>query len=148
MRHSLTQAPHQTGYGTYRRIQLETASSAELILQLYDGLVRNLRAAQLGMDAGDREQTHLVLVRAQDIVLELMTSLNPEVESDLPQQLAALYEYLHYRLVRANTAQDRAAVQEVLDHTLRLREAWAQAVSSLASGFDGAPDGTAGDRRG
>lgn len=124
------QAP---GYSAYKRIQTETSSSGELILQLYDALFRNLYRAGQRIAESDREAAHDALVRAQEIVLELMTSLNRDIDSDLPTRLAELYEYMHRRLVLANTEQDIAPVHEVARLVEQLRGAWVHAVRGAAS---------------
>lgn len=117
------------GYGTYQRIQTQTSSVGELVVLLYEALHRNLALAESALDASDWEQAHAPLLRAQEITLELSTSLNMAA-GEISDQLAALYEYWYRRLVDANVRKDADAVREVQALTRPLREAWVRAVQT------------------
>lgn len=115
------------GAHTYQRIQAETASPAELILRLYDALMRDLTRADraLHMNA-PLEEAHAPLVHAQDIMIELLASLDMSA-GDLAQQLADVYQYMYQRLVHANVHKDGSAVQEVQRLLVPIRDAWSKA---------------------
>ena len=89
------------GQHTYRRIQFETASPAELILRLYDALARDLERAEASLGSAALEEAHAALIHAQEIVIELLASLDMSA-GELSQQLADLYQYWYQRLVQAN----------------------------------------------
>lgn len=125
------QAAHQT----YRRMQTETASPAELIGMLYDALVRNLARAEAGLQSHEIEATHHALIRAQDIVLELISSLDTEADGEvgrLARQLSPLYEYMYRRLLDASLQKAAAPIAEVRTLVLPLREAWSAALEQIA----------------
>ena len=121
------------GYETYRRIQTETSSPAELILLLYDALLNDLEQAHDGLARRDFEAAHRPLLRAQDIVLELISSLDLEA-GDIARQLAPLYEYQYQRLLEASVQKDATAVAEVARLITPLRNAWAHAVLTVQAG--------------
>jgi flagellar protein FliS len=119
-----------SGYGAYQRVQTETASPPELIAMLYDALVKNLARAESGLTGDDFERAHVALVRAQDIMLELIASQDassedPRVE-ELTTQLTALYEYMYQKLLSANVEKNVAPVREVQRLIEPIRQAWAQ----------------------
>jgi flagellar secretion chaperone FliS len=118
-----------TGYGAYRRIQTETSSPGELLLMLYDALANDLLRASEGLSSGDHELAHTSLVRAQDIVMELVASLDLN-SGNLARELSALYQYFYERLVHANVEKDLDAIREVHSLVTPIREAWTQAVQS------------------
>lgn len=125
-------AAHQT----YRKMQTATASPAELIGMLYDALLKNLRRAEDGLRAKEIEPAHHALVRSQDIVLELIASLDVDAEGEvgaIARQLAPLYEYMYRRLLDASIRKDMAPVAEVRTLVTPLRQAWAVALEQLAS---------------
>lgn len=125
----------QTAQQTYLRMQTATASPGELIGMLYDALVRNLTRAESGLQAGDIEQAHPALLRAQDIVLELVASLDLEGEGGagaIARQLAPLYEYLYHRLLDASLHKDAEPVAEVRRLVMPVREAWRHALDTVA----------------
>lgn len=116
---------------TYQRIQLETASPADLILRLYELLARDLERAEVAMQAdAPLEEAHAALVHAQEVVIELLASLDMNA-SELSQQLADLYQYWYQRLVRANVAKDASAVAEVRKLLRPIHQAWFEATRAL-----------------
>ena len=119
-------AVRAVGYGAYQRIQAETSSPGELVVLLYDALLKNLNRAVAGFDANESERVNDGLTRAQDITLELRASLDPN--SELAEQLAPLYEYMFRQLIGANTRKERAGVDEVIGLVRPVCDAWANVV--------------------
>lgn len=112
---------------TYKRQQIESASPGELVLMLYDGAVEYLRRAEAVLDGEEPdwiEKFHNHLISAQNIVTELMVSLDLEKGGEVAQNLFRLYEYMHHRLVTANLEKDKEILQEICRLLGRLREAW------------------------
>ena len=101
---------------------------------LYNALVNDLQRAATALTDGDEEQAHGSLVRAQDIVMELMASLDKTQGEELATQLADLYQYIYNRLVEANVKKDAAIVREVASLVAPLRKAWVQVVSENSAG--------------
>ena len=116
---------------SYEQTRVQTASQADLVLALYEGVLRCLAKARISMIALDIESTHEQLVKAQDIILELMTSLNMEAGS-LAQNLFDIYGYLYRRLVEANARKDVEAVEDVERLVGELLPAWRSAGQSEA----------------
>jgi len=133
------QAAHQT----YRRMQTATASPGELIGLLYDALVRNLTRAETGLQAQDIEQSHQALLRSQDIILELIASLDvaaPGEAGSIARQMAPLYEYMYHRLLDASLQKDAAPVAEVRRLVMPVREAWRHVLETIATQAAAAPE--------
>ncbi|MFN8638379.1 MAG: flagellar export chaperone FliS [Dehalococcoidia bacterium] len=118
------------GQHTYRRIQFETASPAELILRLYDALARDLERAETALSGAAIEEAHAALIHAQEIVIELLASLDMSA-SEISQQLADLYQYWYQRLVQANVAKDASAVGEILRLLRPIHRAWSEATCAM-----------------
>lgn len=121
------------GYGAYRQVQAETSSTGELLLLLYDALERHLVLADAALVAGDREAAHHPLIRAQEIVLELMASLDLG-QGELPVQLSALYEYCYHQLIAASVEQNVGHARDAARVLTQLGAAWRQAVASAGEG--------------
>ncbi|MEE8337033.1 MAG: flagellar export chaperone FliS [Dehalococcoidia bacterium] len=122
------------GYNAYQRIQTQTSSPGQLVVMLYNALANDLQRAETALTGCDEEQTHGSLVRAQDIVMELMASLDKTQGEELATQLSDLYQYIYNRLVEANLKKDAAIVREVASLVAPLREAWIQVVSEHSAG--------------
>ena len=117
----------QRAYGQYQRVQAETATPGQLVLMLYQGCIRFAQRGRVALEEGNHEAARRHLLRAQDIVAELMGSLNLEA-GDLAGNLLRLYEYLHRRLVQANIKRDPAAAAEVEELVRSLLPAWEEAI--------------------
>jgi len=70
------------GYGAYQKVQAETSSPGELVVLLYDALLKNLRRAVAALEAGESERVNEALTRAQDITLELRAGLDADAERE------------------------------------------------------------------
>ncbi|MEZ4502237.1 MAG: flagellar export chaperone FliS [Dehalococcoidia bacterium] len=119
-------------YGAYRRVQTQTASPAQLVLHLYEALLRDLARAEQQLAVPDLEAAHSSLVHAQDIVMELVAGLDLDA-GEIAQQLADLYQYMYGRLIEANVRKDRRAIHEVFSLVERIHAAWEQVVQSTPS---------------
>lgn len=119
-----------TGLMAYRQNSVETATPGQLVVMLYDGVLTALDKAEAAL-AGkpDIELSHQEFTRAQAIVMELLSTLDLSAGS-VAQSLAALYEYAHYQLVRANIGKDFQPATPVRGIFADLREAWVEITAS------------------
>ena len=116
----------------YSQVQIKTANKGKLIVLLYQGAVRFLLKAVVQLDGKDMEGKGNSLIRAQDIVLELMYALDQKLldeGNELAQNLQRLYLYCYRRLVHANTHLDRGAIEEVIVLLNNLLGAWEKVVA-------------------
>jgi len=109
----------------YKKNQINTASSENLVLMLYDGARKFISRALKALESGDVEGANHNLLRAQDILSELMAGINFEA-GDIAEGLFAIYEYMHFRLIQANLKKEVQAAQEVLIMINELRDVWVQ----------------------
>ena len=116
---------------------VETMSPARLLVALYDRLVLDLDRAEVAIDANDVSGAHHALVHAQDIVSELLNTL--DVDAWAPgAQLASVYQYVIQQLVVANVGKDATLVAECRSIVEPLRDAWRQAAGVVGSSPPGA----------
>jgi len=117
----------------FDRFEAEAASSAQLIVRLYDALLHDLRYARASIRRGDREQLDHLLAHGQQVVVELLTTLDSELDAGLSQQLSERHEHLHACLARARATGDATLVDEMAALVQPLRESWAHAVELVAA---------------
>lgn len=114
---------------SYRQVATRTASPGQLILMLYDGAIRFLEQAKAGFQLEDPVEFNTTInnniLRAQDIIRELDYSLNAEQGGDLAVELHRLYDYFDRVLLEANLRKDVQGINEVIQRTTVLRDAWA-----------------------
>ncbi len=123
----------------YRRHQVETATPGQLIVMLYDGAIRHCKAAEAALEQKALADASQHLLKAQDIVTELMASLNMEAGGELSTRLLQLYDFIHRQLVQANVRKDPKAVQDAVHLLSGLREAWAQVATASPVGVTRSP---------
>ena len=109
-----------------------TASPQQLLVMLYDRLALDLERGQTALIAGDRESASEQLQHAQEIVMELQSSLQVDAWDGAPR-LAALYNWLISELGHAITKGDLRRVADCRKIVEPLRDAWREAAASLAA---------------
>ena len=113
-------------YIQYKKTQVNTASQGDLLLMLFDAAVREGNRAIEALQANEHAAANAHLIKAQQIVAELMSSLNFEI--DFAQHLFRLYEYCHHLLVQANVNKSVEEAQTAVQFLSELRAAWNQAL--------------------
>ncbi len=112
---------------------VNTASPARLLVMLYDRLVLDVQRALDCQRAADHLAASGHLMHAQEIVLELQSSLRLDVWEGA-EKLSAIYAWLHGELVRANVSRDVAVTEGCLTTVQPLAEAWREAaLATVAS---------------
>jgi flagellar protein FliS len=116
----------------YAGTAINTASPARLLVMLYDRLVRDLVTAEQALTSQDLATASSELLHAQQIVLELRTSLDVTLW-DGAQGLSDLYSFLHGELVGANLRKDAGRVRTCREVIEPLRDAWRTAALQSAA---------------
>jgi flagellar protein FliS len=110
---------------------VSTASPQRLLVLLYDRLSLDLRRAHQAQVDGAREVAHSNLGHAQEIVAELLSSLDTTVW-DGARDLSRLYTWLMTQLTKANVRMDASITADCLRVVEPLREAWTVAAGLSA----------------
>lgn len=124
----------------YKETHIKTASPGKLIILLYEEALRQLDEAVKLLEEGVK-QLDLVnnsILRAQDMITELMVSLDFEKGADIAGNLFSLYMYFNQQLTQANIKKDIKPVKQVRKLMGELCDAWKQAVVNV--GQDAPPE--------
>ncbi|WP_027092636.1 flagellar export chaperone FliS [Cohnella thermotolerans] len=116
----------------YLMMQVQTASPGELTLMLYNGCIRFLKLALAGIEAKDAANKHLNIIKAQNILEELQSTLNMNYE--ISANLFSLYDFIRSQLIHANLHMDAESIRTCIGLMTELRDTWAQAVKQVKSG--------------
>jgi flagellar protein FliS len=116
----------------YMGSMVSTASPARLLVLLYDRLVLDLQRASESQDAGEHAVASEHLMHAQEIVLELQSSLRVDLWSAGPQ-LSAIYSFVYTQLVQANVKRDVRLTRSCLSLVEPLASAWREAAAVAAA---------------
>lgn len=117
----------------YVTSSVQTASPSRLLVMLFERLARDVEQAATAQESGDHATAGPSLLHAQEILLELMTSLRHDVW-DGAERLASIYGWLHHELVRANTTRDAAITRDCQRLIDPLVETWREAALVAAAG--------------
>ncbi len=109
---------------SYMRTRILTASPQELRLMLYDGAIKFTQQARQAVLDKRIEDSYNSLMRAQKIVLELSTSLRPDVDPQLCDKLNALYTYIYRLLIEANLHKQVKPIDEALKLLEYEKDTW------------------------
>jgi len=99
-----------------------TASAVDLIVMLYDALKKNIILGKRAIAKNDIQTAHKHLVKAQEIVSELINCL--DMNYQISEELLALYEFALRNIEEANVRKDEAPLGPVIEMLDSLREAW------------------------
>ena len=125
--------PSQAALARYGAVKVTTASPAQVLLMLYDGLLRFLREGQAAMEAKDRAKVGERIGRAHAILTHLLSTLDFPKNPGLCAQLQALYLFGMRHLLKANIKQDPAMLGELVVIFMPLRDAWSTAAAEVAA---------------
>ncbi|MEK4513079.1 MULTISPECIES: flagellar export chaperone FliS [Paenibacillus] len=120
------QMPYQTGYKAYQRNKYETASPHRLILMLFNGAIQFVNQAQTAISEGNNTEGHRLILRTQDIIYELISSLKEDQGGEIAKNLKGIYLYIIDRLVQANLNKQIDYLVEVNALLSDLKSAWEQ----------------------
>ncbi len=117
----------------YLVTEVMTAAPQKLQLMLIEAAIRSAQRARQLWQNDDDDQACEALIHAQDIVGELMASLNREVDPDLVKKVASVYLFIFRSLMEANYERN----EQKLDDAVRVlqieRETWQKVCEQLGS---------------
>ena len=120
-----------SGLREYKQVQIGTAEQGKLILMLYDAAIASLNRAVEALGRGDAMAKGQHILKAQDILLELLAGLDLQT-GELAVNLQSLYLFMYKHLNEANLKKSVKHVQDVLKILVSLREAWDEAVEKVS----------------
>ena len=112
-------------YQQYKNQSINTMTGGELLIMLYDELIKRVKQAEMAIDSQKAENANDSLQRAQDIIQYLMATLDDQYE--IAKSLRALYDFFYTQLVKANINKDAEILRELLPMLIELRSTWKEA---------------------
>jgi flagellar protein FliS len=119
----------------YLETQVLTASPYKLRLMLIEGAARYAQQTRQLWDESRFEDATESLIRAREIVCELMSSLNP-AQSPLARQILPIYSFLFRTMTEAQLHKCREKLADVLRVLGEERETWRQLSERFAGDDD------------
>jgi len=118
--------PQKKAYQTYQNNAVNTASPGELTLMLYNGCIKFIKQSIKEMNEKDYEAKNKNIQKAQNIIHELMITLDKDVA--ISKQILPLYDFILFELREANTQNDVSKLESALEFVTEFRDTWKQVV--------------------
>ena len=123
----------------YLTTEVMTASPQRLKLMLIDAGIRYIHRAKQLYGEGDTVEGSESLIRAQHVVGELLSGLDPSQPTELSRKIAAIYMFVYRALIDAALNHDLNSAEDALRVLHEERETWQEVCLQLA---DTAADNT------
>lgn len=117
----------------YQTNAINTASGPQLTLMLYNGCIKFIKQGMKSVQANDFEQKNINIQKAQNIIRELMLTLDQDIE--ISKQLMSLYDFIHFKLQEGNVKNNVAELEEALGFVTEIRDTWKEAMLSESSKY-------------
>lgn len=116
----------QTANQAYQKNKFETASPGELTLMLYNGCLKFIKLSKAAISNNQIEVRSLNLIKAQNIIRELMVTL--KVETEVGKSMLIMYDFILHQLTEANINNDLQALEEAEQNVIQFRDTWKEAI--------------------
>jgi flagellar secretion chaperone FliS len=113
--------------GNYQDHALDGASAVDLVVALYDGIIRFLYAACDAVDRGDEAGRRAAVKRALDIIIHLQARLRMDIGGSSAEALSEFYASTFAQILQGSQAASRAKFEHAIACVRNVRDAWRQA---------------------
>lgn len=120
------------GFQQYKENSVDTMTPGELLLTLYDELVKRLTRAELALQNKDYQLMEETVDRCVDIVHYLSDTLDRQYP--ISAELARLYEFFCYELRRVKFGRNKKELERVKRMVGEMRDAFRIAAQDSSSG--------------
>lgn len=113
----------------YREQEINTMSRGELLIKLYDELIKNLKYGALLFGQNNPEAAKKCTAKCRDILNYLIVILNNQYP--ISQQLQNIYSFMIGQIIQANVHGQADYLEKILPTAQELRDAWVQAEKTV-----------------
>lgn len=118
----------------YREHALEGASAVDLVVALYDGIIRFLYAAIAAVERGDADARRAAVKRAMDIIIHLQARLRMDVGGRPAQSLSEFYAAIFAQILQASQSASTSKFEHAIDCVRNVRDAWREVAKDPNAG--------------
>lgn len=119
------------GYQRYKEQSVSSMTSGELLLLLYDELLKRLLRAELALDRED----YPLFEASVDRCTAILTYLDDTLDRKYPisAELSRLYDFFTYELSRIKAGRNRTELERIKPMLAELRDSFRQADKNAAA---------------
>lgn len=112
-------------YETYKQQSVMTMTSGQMLILVYNELIKQLSLAQKAFDNHDIPEINRCLQKSQVIIQELKGTLN--FDYSISNNLSDLYDYFYSVILNANIKKDLSELQRVIEMASELKDTFSEA---------------------
>jgi flagellar protein FliS len=109
---------------SYQQQVLVGATGVELVVALYDGVIRFLYRAMQCVEEGDIHGRRVAVKRVLDILMYLQARLRPDLGGTVATTLADFYATMFTMTLEASHLDSKERFDEVISFVRNVRESW------------------------
>jgi flagellar protein FliS len=109
---------------SYQQQALAGATGVELVVALYDGLIRFLYRAIRCAEENDVYGRRVAVKKALDVLMYLQARLRPDVGGTVASSLGDFYSTMFTLTLEASHLESKEQFEEVISFVRNVREAW------------------------
>jgi len=119
---------------SYQEHALDGASPVDLVVALYDGVIRFLYAAIAAAERGDVNGRRAAVKRALAILIHLQARLRMDIGGRPAQVLSEFYASMFALILQASLAASPQRFEEAIGCVRNVRDAWRQVAADPTVG--------------
>lgn len=112
-------------YAQYKNQSLSTLAPGELLVKLFDEMIKQCRLATIHIQKKDLGAANDALIKSQTIVSTLASSL--DMRYPISEQLRDMYIFFSKQLLQANMEKNTQIIEELVPLMKDLRDSFEQA---------------------
>lgn len=112
-------------YEQYKEQSINTMTSGELLVLLYDEVIKRLNRAKIFKENDNNDGFDADIARAREIIMYFEQTLDHKYP--ISQNLYRLYDFMLYELSRSQASRNTEPVDEILPMITELRDTWKEA---------------------
>ncbi len=111
---------------SYQERAFDGASAVDLVVALYDGIIRFLYAAIHAVEREDAVGRRIAVKRALDIIIHLQARLRMDVGGRPAEALSEFYASIFAQILQASQSASKQKFAHTIDCVRNVRDAWRQ----------------------
>ncbi len=112
-------------YDTYKQQSVKTMTSGQMLVLVYNELIKQLSLAQQAFTNNDISEINRSLQKSQVIIHELKGTLN--FDYSISNNLNDLYDYFNSVILNANIKKDSSELQRIIEMASELKDTFTEA---------------------
>ena len=129
------------GIQSYRRVNVTTSNSVQLIVMCYEGAIDNLKIAKQKYLGNDFEGKSEAIKKFMDIIAELQCALDFDKGAEVAKNLDAVYNFITHKILQADMKRDLDAFDRVISLLTELLPAWETLLTKQNEAIPAEPGG-------